>query len=289
MITAPAWPRHTPREAVRPAPAARFRSRGGLSGSGAEWCAGTAPRIPRMPVPAMVLSFEPNDTRLPAGGELEGDCAATRGRVGGHAGIDVSRQDAGMGEPEPAVLGGAEERDRGRHRVEKSPGRRRRASVMWNHEDVGGQIVTRSGHERLLPAGLEVPGEKDAPTGAFDPDHARVGVVESRMTFERVQNLEGHPVPLPPAAGHARRVRPVGAHRAVRERRRDRDRFGEAPVSPGMVRVAVAQHHAIDRGMTAPCQIRQHREGGGVEAGADRRAGVVVLSPIDRADQATYG
>ena len=74
---------------------------------------------------------------------------------------------------------------------------------MRNHEDVGGQTLSRTSDERPLSSALDVPGEKDTPAGAFDPDHARVSVVESRLFTEWVQNFERDPVPVPPAARRA--------------------------------------------------------------------------------------
>ena len=74
---------------------------------------------------------------------------------------------------------------------------------MWNHEDIGGQALPRTSDERLLSSALDVPGEKSATAGAFDSDHARVRVVESRPFTEWVQNFEGDPVPVPPAACRA--------------------------------------------------------------------------------------
>ena len=137
-------------------------------------------------------------------------------------------------------------------------------------------------HERPLSGALDVAGQEDAASGAFDPDHARVGVGEARAPVERVQDLERYAVPHPVESHGALGVRAVGPDRAVRGHRRDDDGLGQTPVPPDVVRVPMAQHDTIDRAVTSTREKRQHRQSGSIEVAPDRRSGVVDQHPLLR-------
>ena len=176
-----------------------------VAGSEVGSCPTAASGACGVPVPASSLALQSGDARFSGRGNLDGDGATARGRVGCDAGVRVPRQHARCGETETPGLRGAEQCDRRRHGIDE-----RGASTTWRFRDAGPRGRPRPAGSRGEPRGCARQHARCRRSGERSPPGRRSGP----RTSERCRT------PTRRRTGRAlrRRLRPMPSDHRLRTR-----------------------------------------------------------------------